>query len=110
MSDTTNEADGIGAADPITGVAGGGDDLAADAQLPDDEDTDYAAGDPEAIRAEADTLVTNDAVAGETVLPGTGDGNDGPTGGAPGEGTPYEPRNELQGDDIDLDDQDEDAS
>jgi hypothetical protein len=32
--------------------------------------------------------VTTDAVAGETVLPGVGEGNDGPTGGAPAEGTP----------------------
>lgn len=33
----------------------------------------------------ANELVTNDAVAGETVLPGVGDGNDGPTGGSPRE-------------------------
>ena len=71
---------------------------------------DYAANDPEAIEAEAQTLVTNDAVAGETVLPGAGDGNDGPTGGAPTEISPDEPRNELQADGIDLDDEDEDAS
>jgi hypothetical protein len=33
--------------------------------------------------------VTNDAVAGETVEPQTGDGtDDGPTGGAPREGSP----------------------
>jgi ATP-dependent DNA helicase RecQ len=71
---------------------------------------DYEANDPEALAAEADTLVTNDAVAGETVLPGAGDGNDGPTGGAPGEITPDEPANELQADGIDLDDEDEGAS
>lgn len=112
MSDSTYGADGIGAADPITGIVGGGDDLAADAQLPDGDDaeTDFAANDPEAIAAEANTLVTNDAVAGETVLPGTGDGNDGPTGGAPAEITPDLPANELQADGIDLDDEDEDAS
>lgn len=34
-------------------------------------------------------VVTNDAVAGETVTPGVGDGNDGPTGGSPREATPY---------------------
>ncbi|WP_066038866.1 hypothetical protein [Herbiconiux solani] len=37
---------------------------------------------------EADELVTNDAVAGETVDPGLGEGNDGPTGGSPKEGQP----------------------
>ncbi|SDY57681.1 hypothetical protein [Herbiconiux ginsengi] len=37
---------------------------------------------------EADEIVTNDAVGGETVWPGAGDGNDGPTGGSPGEGEP----------------------
>jgi hypothetical protein len=36
----------------------------------------------------ADEIVTNDAVAGETVFSGEGDGNDGPTGGAPGEAQP----------------------
>jgi ATP-dependent DNA helicase RecQ len=56
-----------------------------------------------AARAEANTTVTNDAVAGETVLPGAGDGNDGPTGGAPSEITPDGPRNELDADAIDLD-------
>jgi len=37
---------------------------------------------------EANEITTNDAVAGETVLPGAGDGNDGPTGGSPKEGEP----------------------
>jgi hypothetical protein len=36
----------------------------------------------------AGETVTNDAVAGETVFSGVGDGNDGPTGGAPGEAQP----------------------
>lgn len=120
MSDTSGtEAEGVGAADPITGVTGGRDDLARDVQLPDsgvedgdvqvEEDgglaSDEAAGDPETLAAEADTLVTNDAVAGETVFEGAGDGNDGPTGGSPGEATPYEPANDLEGQDIDLDDE-----
>lgn len=74
------------------------------------DDVDYEAGDPERLAAEADELVTNDAVAGETVEPGLGDGNDGPTGGAPTEIAPEEPRNELQADGIDLDVTDEDAS
>jgi hypothetical protein len=34
---------------------------------------------------ERNTVTTNDAVAGETVEPGAGDGNDGPTGGSPRE-------------------------
>ncbi len=34
---------------------------------------------------EGDDIVTNDAVAGETVWGGAGEGNDGPTGGSPKE-------------------------
>ncbi|GAA4186353.1 hypothetical protein GCM10022288_09750 [Gryllotalpicola kribbensis] len=37
---------------------------------------------------ERNTVTTNDAVAGETVEPGAGDGNDGPTGGSPREAEP----------------------
>ncbi len=66
---------------------------------------DEAAGDPETLAAESMSTVTNDAVAGETVDPGAGDGNTGPTGGSPAEGTPYEPVNELAGEDIDLRDE-----
>lgn len=33
-------------------------------------------------------LATNDAVAGETVTKGVGDGNDGPSGGSPRESSP----------------------
>jgi hypothetical protein len=120
MSDTTNdEAAGIGAADPITGVAAGGDDLARDTVLPDsavedgddqvEEDggqaADYARGDRATIQAESNTVATNDAVAGETVYPGQGDGNDGPTGGAPAETRPDEPDNSIDPDSIDLDDE-----
>ena len=49
--------------------------------------------------------VTNDAVAGDTVLPGPGDGNDGPTGGTSAEIQPILPDNELDGGDIHLDDE-----
>jgi hypothetical protein len=101
MSDPTDEAAGIGAADPITGVAAGGDDLAQDTRLPDDDDP----ADWESVRAESEDLVTNDAVAGETVLPGEGDGNDGPTGGAPAEAGPDLPENDLDPASIDLDDE-----
>lgn len=105
MSDSRNEADGVGAADPITGVTAGGDDLDADAQLPDEtEPPDW-----ETLRAEADGITTNDAVAGETVEPGPGDGNDGPTGGAPREITPNEQHVQLRPDGADLDSQNEDA-
>lgn len=54
-----------------------------DATNPDDQPPftdDFIADDDR-----ANDLVTNDAVAGETVLPGAGDGNDGPTGGSPRE-------------------------
>jgi hypothetical protein len=55
--------------------------------------------------------VTNDAVAGETVLPGPGDGNDGPTGGAEREATPiydeHDPQTEAE---VDLDDEPDEES
>ena len=120
MSDPTNdEAAGLGAADPITGVTGAHDDLDQDTRLPDSgveegdereerdggEAADYARGDWETIRAESDQTVTNDAVAGETVYDGPGDGNDGPTGGSPAEVEPTQPENELDAGSIDLDDE-----
>ncbi|WP_344756778.1 hypothetical protein [Gryllotalpicola koreensis] len=37
---------------------------------------------------ERNTVTTNDAVAGETIDPGAGEGNDGPTGGSPREFQP----------------------
>ena len=46
--------------------------------------------------------VTNDAVAGETVLPGAGEGNDGPTGGSPREQEPEYAESDLAGEEIDL--------
>src|SRR4051812_19956579 len=99
MSDPTNEAADLGAADPITGVTGGGDDLDRATRLPDEEE----APDHETLQAQAGETVTNDAVAGETVEPGVGDGNDGPTGGAPAELTPDETGLPVRNDaDIDL--------
>jgi hypothetical protein len=53
--------------------------------------------------------VTNDAVAGETVLTGAGDGNDGPTGGSPSEGEPEYDENDLAGEEIDLSDTEDTA-
>ena len=47
-----------------------------------------------------DTLVTNDAVAGETVLPGTPEGAQ---GGEPREASPEYAENDLEDEDIDLD-------
>ncbi len=63
--------------------------------------------DDEAIRAREDggRIATNDAVAGETVWPGTGEGNRGPTGGAPREETPEYARNDLAGTEVDLEDE-----
>jgi len=37
---------------------------------------------------QSNEVTTNDAVAGETVEPGAGEGNDGPTGGSPREFEP----------------------
>jgi hypothetical protein len=62
-------------------------------------------GNLEEKRIEMET-VTNDAVAGETVLPGPGDGNDGPTGGAEREASPvydeHDPQTEPE---VQLDDE-----
>ena len=67
---------------------------AASGDQPYDEEKDFA---------ESQQIATNDAVAGETVLPGIGEHNDGPTGGAPKEGSPDLADNELAGADVDLD-------
>ncbi|MDQ1512992.1 MAG: hypothetical protein QOC59_834 [Microbacteriaceae bacterium] len=75
---------------------------------PDDAGTtgpDLAAADTLRTRAESVQTVTNDAVAGETVEPGLGDANQGPTGGSPREAEPILPDNELAGQDVDLDDE-----
>ena len=58
-------------------------------------------GDPLEAARESKETVTNDAVAGETVLEGAGDGNYGPTGGSPREAEPIGD-NELDDEDIDL--------
>jgi hypothetical protein len=47
-------------------------------------------GDPLEAARESKETVTNDAVAGETVLDGAGDGNYGPTGGSPREAEPIQ--------------------
>ncbi|MDH2444460.1 hypothetical protein QDR37_10945 [Amnibacterium sp. CER49] len=112
MSDPNTQGpdDDLGSADPITGIPGGdtSSDLDDDAALPDDgsDDEVSASADPLRLRAEAMDTVTNDAVAGETVLPGAGDANQGPTGGAPGEVEPILPHNDLADDEVvGLDDQ-----
>ncbi|BDZ47090.1 hypothetical protein [Naasia aerilata] len=61
---------------------------------------DGGAYDDEATSAMEKQTVVNDAVAGETVLPGVGDGNDGPTGGSEREGEPDLPENDLEGEEI----------
>lgn len=85
----TGEGADLGPADPITGVPNGDGNLDDEAVL--DDDPDFEADPPERIQAESMTTATNDAVAGETVLPGSGDGNDGPTGGSPSEIQPILP-------------------
>ncbi|PCN48406.1 hypothetical protein Csp2054_06765 [Curtobacterium sp. 'Ferrero'] len=55
----------------------------------DDVDTEHTGPYEVDEREESLETVTNDAVAGETVEPQPGDGtDDGPTGGAPAEGSP----------------------
>jgi hypothetical protein len=49
--------------------------------------------------------VVNDAVAGETLLPGRGEGNAGPTGGAAREQEPISAENDLADEEIDLDEE-----
>ena len=56
----------------------------------------------ELTRTRAIQTDTTDAVAGETVLPGLGDGNNGPTGGAPREPEPDYDENDLADLLIDL--------
>jgi hypothetical protein len=67
-------------------------------------------GNLEEKRIEMET-VTNDAVAGETVLPGPGDGNDGPTGGAEREASPiydeHDPQTEPE---VQLDEEPDDEA
>jgi hypothetical protein len=68
------------------------------------QDSDALDPEDELLREHAIQTVATDAVAGETVLPGAGDGNDGPTGGAPREPEPGSAENDLAGEEIDLDD------
>jgi hypothetical protein len=63
--------------------------------------SDMERGDPVQAAKESKETVTNDAVAGETVFDGPGDGNFGPTGGSPREAEPIG-NNELDDEDIDL--------
>jgi hypothetical protein len=46
--------------------------------------------------------VTNDAVAGQTVWGGSGDGNDGPTGGSPRESEPIYEEHDRGGEPVEL--------
>ena len=61
---------------------------------------DGGAYDDEAVKEADKQTVTNDALAGETVLPGVGEHNDGPTGGAAKEQSPMLPENDLAGEEI----------
>jgi len=53
---------------------------------------------------DAESIATNDAVGGETILPEPGDGDGGgPTGGAPREGEPTYAATDESGEAIDED-------
>jgi hypothetical protein len=67
-------------------------------------DSDGLDTEDELLREHAIQTVATDGVAGETVLPGAGDGNNGPTGGSPREPEPGFAENDLAGEEIDLDD------
>lgn len=67
-----------------------------------ESDAPFSDDDTETRFEESQQIVTNDAVAGETVEQGVGEGNDGPTGGSPREGEPYGAPNDLEGDEVDL--------
>ena len=67
-----------------------------------DGDKDYALNDAIADDDFADRLVTNDAVAGETIWAGPGTGNAGPTGGAESEGSPTYDEHDRQDDPYDA--------
>lgn len=78
----------------------------------DESRTDVATADQDRQAfLESNELVITDSVAGETVLPGAGEGNDGPTGGAPAEGSPSYDEHDAGGlgsDDANVDDGDDD--
>ena len=75
----------------------------SDTSASNDDRDDAVTNDPVVTDAQSKQTLTNDAVAGETVLPGAGDGNNGPTGGSPGEAQPIYAENDLDADEIDLD-------
>jgi hypothetical protein len=73
--------------------------------MSDTNGTDGAApyyNDREAEYLAENDLVTNDALAGETVTRGVGNGNNGRTGGSPNEIRPLSGDDDLEGDDLDL--------
>ncbi len=77
----------------------------------DDDADDTALLDDEKLEVESKNTATNDAVAGETILPQTGDGDGGPTGGSPREGEPIlDEHDESDGDIVGLDDERDDAA
>jgi hypothetical protein len=61
---------------------------------------DGGAYDDEAASEAGKQTVANDALAGETVLPGVGEHNQGPTGGATKEQSPMHAGNDLAGEEI----------
>ncbi|WP_173922946.1 hypothetical protein [Agromyces sp. Marseille-P2726] len=77
-----------------------------------ERDDDFSLDDDLGIEDEErwEETVVNDAVAGETVWAGAGDGNDGPTGGSPREQEPVFAENDLAGEEIDLADEPDDRA
>jgi len=66
--------------------------------------------DPAADELLEEETVANDPLAGETVFPGAGEGNAGPTGGAPHEVEPVYAENDLEDEDLVLEDDSPDAA
>ena len=67
--------------------------------MSDENDSNRLTDDEARVFAESNDVTTNDAVAGETVEPGAGEGNDGPTGGSPREFEPDLDEHTRLGDD-----------
>lgn len=96
----TEDPTGVGTVE-TPGVDGGRPDGDPEAASDSDREDRLGGGDPVKAARESKQTVTNDAVAGETVFEGAGDGNYGPTGGSPREAEPIGD-NELGDQNVDL--------
>ena len=104
--DATGEGADLGSADPITGVPNGDGDLDDEAGCPTTRTTTSPAATRWRCAPSRWTRSRTTRSRATPSLPGPGDGNDGPTGGAPAESEPILPRQRAAGEDIDLDDED----